>query len=144
MTREILKDFEGERLVMSGIRDRISYNPEKTSEPKMLIRQVKVVGLKGIIDHLWINPPKKLVSGKGDNLAFSATVKKYLSMDDEGNHVHKFGVVSVKNVKIGRSRKEAVAMVEAAIAENKRKLEEAKRRREQKELEDEKDDSDIE
>lgn len=135
MTREALRPLEGQRVVVSAVRGKITYNSERTSGPKMLLTHVQVHGVKEKFNHMWISVPRNFNSMKNDNIAFTGTVHEYLSMDKEGAHVMKMGIIKPKNMRVGKSRVDAVTKTidsfKDGLEKQKRMLENKKKREEQ-------------
>ena len=111
--RANLKDFIGERIVVTGIRGRISTGVGRASGPKMLVQFIRIVGEEhdSPIDHVWINAPKNAETIRGAPIGFTAVVTEYLSLDEEDKQVMKLGLKSVRNFRMGRSRENAAKLV---------------------------------
>ncbi len=105
---KLLDGFDGKRILVVADRDRIAYSEERMSGPRMLIRNVAFHGNKGRMDHFWIKFPKKHNSQKGEKIAFTAIVEKYLSLGEDDKVIEKYGLSSIRNFKKGKTRAEAV------------------------------------
>ena len=138
MSRDRLESFKGERVLVSATRDRISPAIEHSSKPKVLLLNVKVEGIGDKIDHIWVTLPRSMVSKRKDNIAFTAKVKPYLSLDKVGNHVTKMGLIVLKNIKIGKSRKHAVAMTKQSVESGKHNMLNKQKAKKKKIMEDRK------
>ena len=113
--KKILEKYEGKKIFVVGDRDRISVNCEKMNGAKILIKNITVVGEEDIIDHVWISPPKKSKSNKGDKVAFTGIVKKYISLDEDAKVIDKYGLVSIRNFRVGKTRDEAATATKKSI-----------------------------
>jgi hypothetical protein len=77
--RDELEPLLGQKVLVTAIRDKVSYNVEKMSSPKVLITDIQIHGANLKFDHVWINYSKQVKQVPPNALfAFRVTVKSIL------------------------------------------------------------------
>ena len=107
-TREEMQKMLGERVYVTAIKGRASYAVEKISSPKIIAHDVEVQGIAMRFDHVWIEYIKELRDiAKNRLFVFQAKVISYLSMDEKGSYITKYGLDCIKYATSIKDRAEA-------------------------------------
>ncbi len=133
MSRDILNKLLGKRVVISGVRGRISPKTDKISTAKMLLSEIKVDGVDGDVDHMWITPPSNANTIKGEYVAMSGVIQEYMSLDEDDKLIMKLGLFNVRNFRSNRDRE--VSLIETRKSIEIGKIMNAKRIAKEKEKE---------
>lgn len=107
MQREWLRPLDGQKVLVCGRRGRISCIGGCTDAYRIVLEDIEIDGA-GKLDHAWVKPKKGLQAKKGEWVAFRATVSKYIGLDENGNHVEKFGFKKLRHICVAKTKEEAM------------------------------------